>query len=402
MAFLNYSPGKINIGKVNLPDFGVSEKISSVMPKKKTNNTSMYTSGGASRIYGPTVPSDFKFKNDTYNTSGSSGGGNNGGGNQFKFEEPDDGEDRKKQELGMIEDAWSDARDFFGRSRKDAQNMLPFYREQFTKQYDAQRPMIEQARDEGINYLNQASSDAQLMGENALGSARNLYNELSMRNQQMFGGGRGSSVGQAASELLGREQMGQMGNIRQGVMNQVNEFAGKIQVAKEKANAQLQSLESQKQAALAQAELQVQNMLQQINEAEFNTGRDYSAQKLSIIQNYNNRAAQISDYMSQLTNNITAELGMYEKQFADQLALARQYNNDLQLEGENDLESVYGMGTDAVNNINSRNQVNAGNPQMAYNPFANFRAKNKNRDEDAYSNAMNMLGGYRTDEDLYV
>ena len=124
-----------------------------------------------------------------------------------------------------------------------------------TSPYDQQVPLINQAAQQGQNAITTQQTEAGTQEQNALSAARRLYDELTSRNRQAFGSGALGSVGQAASEVLGRSAQEQFGTIRNTAGETIQKLATASRDLQEKTNAQLQSLELQKQQALAQAKM---------------------------------------------------------------------------------------------------------------------------------------------------
>lgn len=239
------------------------------------------------------------------------------------------------------------------------------------KTFSSQIPLIEQARDQGIGFLNQATGQAQQAGENALTSARSLYNELGSRNRQLFGGAQNSNVGQAASELLGREQMKQMGGIRQGVNDQVSNFALNIQNLRDKAAAQLQQVELQRQAAIADVKNRVADALRQIDQLEFQTGQDYSQAKLDAIKDYANSLRQNNTYANQLSQQIATQMQGYNSALSDAYST---YNSDIQGQISSADNALGDLNTGLIGgaqNFAMANQIGGG-PAAGYNPYTGF------------------------------
>lgn len=290
----------------------------------------------------------------------SSGGSSSGGGSSSA--------DLLK---AAIEAERNAAQDSIGKLRSSVQGQESGLIDAASKTFDSQVPLINQARDQGVGYLNQASSNAQMAGENALTSARGLYNELDSRNRQLFGGAQNSSVGGAASELLGREQMRQTGNIRQGVTDQVSNFALNIQNLRDKASAQLQQIELQKQAAIADVKNRVADALRQIDQLEFQTGQDYSQAKLDAIKDYANSLRSNNQYATQLTQQVNQQLQGYDQTLGD---IYNTYNAESQSaisgadNGLNRLDSTFGEG---MNSFAMNNSIGSGG-NSAYNPYTGF------------------------------
>ena len=247
-----------------------------------------------------------------------------------------------KRLVDESESLYGDVLGGIDRSRQNLNASKSDFLNTFTKPYESQVPLIQQSLQEGLGGLESAGLQAAQQEQSALDAARRLYNELTQRNTNLFGTGAGSSVGQAASELLNRDQYRSMGDIRTQGVNARADIQRETRNLQERANAQLQSIELQKQQALSQAELAFRDKMDQLDQLEMQTRQNRGVDKMNLLREYR---AQVA--------NTNAQAQAYQQQIA-QMA----YQAQLQL--ANSVSDIQGAAQNALNyggqRLNSLNQ----------------------------------------------
>lgn len=267
---------------------------------------------------------DIKTYNDTSNkkTNGSSNKKNSNGTNT-----------ERTLFLNDLNDEFGDSMNWLNKKEQGIRNafsndILP----SINSQFDAQIPLYQQARDTGLTSLDNQQTTNRQNETNLLNSARQLYNELGQRNQNIFSNGALSSVGQASSEILGREAQRNFGGIRQNAVNTAQLLTQKADEVRKNYDTQIQVLESKRQQALSQARLELQNMLNQINDQRGQLESWKRQERIQALKDYRDKSW-----------NIEAE--------------ARQFAYNLKLQGQSDLDSIrkilYGNTNTAVNQGNT-------------------------------------------------
>lgn len=172
-------------------------------------------------------------------------------------------------------------------------------------QFDAQRPFLQQARQELIEG-NLAQQDAERVGrQNALAEARALYNELGQANRQRFGGT--SSVGEFAGAIQGREfQRGQNKIVTTSEAN-LRSLQDRAQSIEQNYQNQLLQLEQQKNSALQQARSQYDDRVRQIDAYRFENEQAKAAAKIEALQDLRSRAQEIENGKRQFQSQIQAQ-----------------------------------------------------------------------------------------------
>lgn len=259
----------------------------------------------------------------------------------------------------------------------------------FTAPYEAQLPLIEQARQSGVANLQNQQSEAQLQEQNALAAARQLYNELSARNRQAFGGV--SSVGQASSEILGREQMRQQGNIQNTSAQVIQGIMTKINDVESKAQAMTQQLQIEKENALSQAKLAFQDKLDAINNDRFMLAQQKAQLKYQEMVAYRDRVQAIQDRNTEFAMNIEA---MREQARLEAQQVTQNMNsmNDMYgAQAQEALSNQAGYNNAYVNNIGNSSSLgsygNALSTILSPSGYFNWSAQNSQKKlEDLYGN----------------
>lgn len=296
MAFTNYGTGNWKT-----PEFGLTEKFGG--KTKSMDNAMSNTVNSAiqsTKSWLPAQSSSYDWGKVLGTSSiqpvqkSSSGGSSSKSSSQGGGSSKDNTEEQlRKQQQQELDSLYGNIFNQIGAMKSNLQASKPNLLSIAAAPYDAVVPKVNQALQEGQQTYETAKTDASRQGENALTAARNLYNELSARNRQLFGGV--TNVGQAAGELLGRQQMQTMGDTRQNTSNQLQDYTVKAQQLKEKADAQLQQLEMQKQSAVQQAELEFRDKLSELDNLEVKTRTSKSTAKMNLLQNYLQRVYQIND-----------------------------------------------------------------------------------------------------------
>jgi len=176
-----------------------------------------------------------------------------------------------------------------------------------TGQFDAQIPILNQARADAERSLaaqqaqEQSGFERRLGGvrqeeASALTDARRLFNELQTGNRQRFGG---TNAGQFVAGLQQRELQRQLGSVQNTAGRNVAElqaeqaqvqrsFADRSQQIQENYTANLRSIEAQRQAAVAQAEDLFRQRLVEINNARGALEQQKAAARLDALRELRN------------------------------------------------------------------------------------------------------------------
>lgn len=157
---------------------------------------------------------------------------------------------------------------------------------------------------------------------NALGEARQRFNELSQRNIAMFG--TGTSAGPGAQELLSRETAKQFGSIGQEATAGRTEIESertrvKTFTAKKKAE-----LEEQKQEAIRNVQSEFRRGLLQINQSRAANESAKAQARLELLQQAQQQAFQIE----QANTAFQRSIDMFEREKTANLAQVSAYQSE--------------------------------------------------------------------------
>lgn len=206
--------------------------------------------------------------------------------------------------------------------------------------------------------------------EDALTAATRLYNELLQGGQQRFGGA--SSAGEAYSALAGRE----LQRNDQTIFTNYDNFMGQIANAKQNLNDKysnaLLQLETQKNAALNQAQRDFSDKLSQIAQIKAGAESDKDNARFSALQDLRNQVFQINLAVAQQQNSVNSVKQQLEDQIASYGASAGQQMSNTSAAGQS-----YAANTPL--NYNTSLTYGGGDQAVAPTPTGAIASNNKDQ-----------------------
>lgn len=164
---------------------------------------------------------------------------------------------------------------------------------------EANQAQLGTQKSQTLRGLGEQRTQGQMKREDALSQARRLYSDLQKGALSRFGSM--GSAGQAASEILGSEQMRQQGQTQQ----QFAQFERDIQNAESKVNEDYNSgllqLNQSFQQARAKIAQDFNSAIMQINNMRAASEQEKGAARLNALQNIRSQVNQIN--MQQMTFN---------------------------------------------------------------------------------------------------
>ena len=147
-------------------------------------------------------------------------------------------------------------------------------------------------------------AEAQTTGrkEDALASARRLYDELRRGGQQRFGGA--SSAGEAMNTLLGVEQQKQMGQTQRDFGQTMSQIAQEKTNIESQYQDQLLQLESDNTNAINQVNQEFRSRLDEIEQNRLLAGDAKSQARLGVLQELRDKAFQIQAQHTQFKQQL--------------------------------------------------------------------------------------------------
>lgn len=387
MEFTSYGSGNW----FRLPELGLTEKYLG------GNKNSVYESSG---FVGPTPPSKPSgggevLGDQTTQTPAPQSTPKGGGG--YDYSAPSggssnnsNGEDTSKgtydKENALIDAQYNDNKSTLDKMYSDMYLGEQDFYDTYTKPYDAQTPLILQARDQGLQSISNQQNIAGQQEQSALAAARQLYNELTQRNQQAFGGGALSSVGQAAGEILGRGAMQTFGNIRQGAQNTIQGLITEARNVSERADAQLQQLNMQKEAALSEARLAFRDKLGEIDRMRDQLKQNRTNMKLEALREFRSNIQNIANQATAFQQSLQAMKYQADLNLRNALSSTQQYADAGVASGQNML-GQQGAGNEiSYNRFGAGQQVSAPQSSMSFGGIAiPGVSTSRRREEDAMS-----------------
>jgi len=160
------------------------------------------------------------------------------------------------------------------------------------------------AKGKELGVLKGSATEATRRKEDALASARRLYNELRMGGRQRFGGA--SSAGEAMNTLLGIEQQRQMGQTRRGWGQTMQEISRRKADIENQYQDQLLQLEANDKNAKNQANQEFRARLDEINNNRLLASDAKIQARLGVLQDLRDKNFQIQAQNQQFRQQLEA------------------------------------------------------------------------------------------------
>lgn len=232
---------------------------------------------------------------------------------------------------GQVDSAYNESYNILGDIERGVRANEQNLYDTATKPYDAQRPLVDQQYQQNVATNRTQQETERFNEQNALASARRLFNELNQGVRQRFGGA--NSAGDFANEFYGREFARNTGNIQQTAGQNIKALTDQATQMKEKYDGMIQNLELQKQTALAQARDEFSRRIQEINNTRLGLAQNKAQLKLQALQELRTRAYQIQDQATQYMQQLGMMREQVNLQTQQQLAQAGQQFQPIQTQG---------------------------------------------------------------------
>jgi len=351
--------GNWNLGKVNLPEFGLSEFFAGGNPQSTGSKS------GVDYITQATTPTNVNYnrfaplsdprKNSSNDygsvkgasTSSSSGTintavdnpGDNGSSKTIMGYSPSDYYDRLggaySETLGALNNTENRLRGDFNNQVKTTTDL-----------FNSQIPQINQAKDKALNVIQDAQTASEQGSRKAVDQARNLGGQLTQRANNLFGSGALSGVGEAAQEIYGRELQRNIGSIHQNLINNITQLNNERKNVEVESNNKIQQVQVKLQQAISNLQSQLSARLSDVDSMRGEIASRRDEIKLDLMREYRTRARQLQDEARGFAQQIAVETGNATR-YLD--TLMGQYNEALQGASTNAFDSSRNVITDAFN-----------------------------------------------------
>jgi vacuolar-type H+-ATPase subunit H len=367
MAFTNYYPGgeggkgNWSIFGITLPELGITEALGG--NPQSTYTTAPYnvtTESPSSTTPAPYVPSGTERASAIPSTEPTPAGTYTFGGQSGLTEE-----EYQQAYNDAVNKSYSSTMSVLNSQESALKGNEQNYYDIATTPYTSQVPLINQAAQQGQNAITGQQNTAGIQSQNALAAARQLYNELMSRNTQAFGSGALGSVGQAAGEILGRTAQQQFGNIRTNTDTTLQGLYTAARDLTDKTNVQLNSLDQQKQYALAQAKLAFQDKLDYISQKKDEAAQVKAQNKLDAMKEYRDYVRQLANQADQLRASI---ISTAQANGQDITTALNNFYGAMNTQVGQGATNVYNQGRQAnaaVSNLKSKNQLSGSGDQAS-------------------------------------
>ena len=205
----------------------------------------------------------------------------------------------------QISNAYKSQIDFLTGQEQRIQGQLPDYLSTISKPFEAQQPLLQQQLTEQQAKAATEQEGIKMQEQQAIAGVRRSSEEAAQRAIQQFGGVGGSSAGQAAGEIIGREQLRQQGNIQTQRVQGIQNINDQLRAVQSEYNAQVANLNLQKEQALSQARLGFQQQLDGIKKEKMTAGVTKAQMTIDALGQFAARRQQIENQVLTQQNNLT-------------------------------------------------------------------------------------------------
>ena len=223
-----------------------------------------------------------------------------------------------RQQNDLINRQFAEAQSLYDTQAQQLIQLQPFYEQSVIRGYESQRPILQQQFQAGMENIGLQKEQTRGQRESALAQARRQYEEGLQKSQTLFGGVGGSSAGQASAEILGAEQLRQMGSAQTQSAQNLMALGTAERDLQGQLTTQLQQLEVKKQQDLMKLRDSFRQELNQINQQKGALSQNKANAQLQALQDYNNRRRQLEDLVTEQRMNLES--------FAQQAAIQFRYN----------------------------------------------------------------------------
>lgn len=204
-----------------------------------------------------------------------------------------------------IQNAYQQQIDFLSQQEAGLQAQFPGQLEQLGAQYEALRPELQAQLTAQQEAGAQAQEGIRAAEQQNLAGIRRTAEEQGLRAVQQFGGVRGSSAGQAASELLAREQLRAQGAAVSQAQQNIQNVQQQLRTIQAEYDSNINKLNLEKERALQTARTEFNRQLEAIRSSKMQAGVTKSNQTIAALQDFATRRRAIEDQSTALANNLT-------------------------------------------------------------------------------------------------
>jgi hypothetical protein len=205
----------------------------------------------------------------------------------------------------QISDSYKAQINFLNQQEQASQAALPGQLDIVGQQYDANLPQLQSQLTAQQEQGATQQENLKLQEQQALAATRRGAEEASQRAIQQFGGVGGSSAGQAASEIIGREQLKNTGAIQQQRVAGIENINTQLRAIQSEYNSNVNKLQLEKQKSLENVRSQFNQTIKEIQSAKMQAGVTKASQTINALQDFATRRRTIEDQSTALQNALT-------------------------------------------------------------------------------------------------
>jgi hypothetical protein len=229
----------------------------------------------------------------------------------------------------QIDKSFKSAMGLYDQQAAQLSQLQPQYEQSIMQGYESQKPIIQQQFQTGMENIGLQKEQTGLQRETALSSARRQYEQGVQKSQQLFGGVAGSVAGQASSDILGAEQMRQLGSVQAQSAQAFQQLGTQERDLQANLANSLQQVEIKKQQDLLKLRDSFRQELNQINAQKGSLALNKANAQLQALQDYNARKRQLEDLAASQRYDMQSyaqKLALQTQQYGQQLAMQNSYN----------------------------------------------------------------------------
>jgi hypothetical protein len=221
------------------------------------------------------------------------------------------------QQRDLINRQFNEAQGIYDRQIAELTQLQPQYEQSIIQGYEAQRPLLQQQFQAGMENVGLQKEQTKAQRESALATARRQYEQGLQKAQQTFGGVAPTSAAMATADVLGAEQLRQTGQVQTQASQNLMQLGAAERELQANLTNQLQQLEVKKQQDLLKLRDSFRQELNQINQQRGALSQNKANAQLQALQDYNSRRRQLEDIALQQRLNLES--------FAEQARIQFQY-----------------------------------------------------------------------------
>jgi len=204
----------------------------------------------------------------------------------------------------QLDEIYNASMDFANKREQSLRQMQSQNVADIGQTFDTTKGGLETSKQQTLGQLGETEIGSRQREEQAITAANRLYNELTRGYEQQFGGA--SSAGEVAKALASRELQRTQGGARQATQNALRQIAVEKSNVEQNYQQKIVELNTQKQSAITQANQQLQQGLDTIDQDRTVATQEKAMAKMNLIKEYRTSLFNIQQQVKSYEANIQA------------------------------------------------------------------------------------------------